>query len=103
MKYTYIGILTAIALLIGMTAQAGVTHSWTNNAGWILQSQTNALSVGISNNWVDVPGSDSFDSTNITLDAEGAAHDRRVEGGMSRLLKRCGLPVSAIARRSRWS
>lgn len=35
--------------------------------GWILQYQTNALSSGLSTNWVDVPGSASVTSTNLTI------------------------------------
>jgi autotransporter-associated beta strand protein len=34
--------------------------------GWILQTQTNSLNVGISTNWTDVPGSASMTSTYIT-------------------------------------
>ena len=41
--------------------------SWPTNQGWRLLEQTNALSKGLSTNWVDVtPGSSS--STNITVD-----------------------------------
>lgn len=40
--------------------------SWPTNSGWILQMQTNGLASG---NWVDVPGSGSMTSTNITVDA----------------------------------
>jgi autotransporter-associated beta strand protein len=45
--------------------------SWPTNLGWILQSQTNALNVGLvvnSNAWFDIPGSSSVTSTNYTLD-----------------------------------
>lgn len=35
--------------------------------GWILQQQTNSLSVGVSTNWVDVAGSGSITATNITI------------------------------------
>ncbi len=47
---------------------AGVlTLSWPAGEGWRLEQQTNALSTGISTNWVDVtPGSTS--TTNITVD-----------------------------------
>jgi autotransporter-associated beta strand protein len=38
--------------------------SWPTNGGWILQSETNLL----SNAWVDVAGSGSVTSTNITID-----------------------------------
>ena len=48
---------------------AGVlTLSWPAGEGWRLEQQTNALSTGLSTNWVDVtPGSAS--TTNITVDA----------------------------------
>jgi hypothetical protein len=42
--------------------------SWPDHAGWTLQTQTNALSTGLSNNWLDVPGSTSVTSTNMTVD-----------------------------------
>ena len=35
--------------------------------GWVLQSQTNSLNVGISTNWYDVPGSGSVTNQNIPL------------------------------------
>jgi autotransporter-associated beta strand protein len=45
-----------------------LTLSWPTNAGWTLQQQTNSLSIGLSTNWVDVPGSTGITSTNITMD-----------------------------------
>jgi fibronectin-binding autotransporter adhesin len=47
---------------------AGVlTLAWPGGLGWRLEQQTNALSTGLSTNWVDVtPGSVS--TTNITVD-----------------------------------
>ncbi|MDB6111393.1 MAG: Autotransporter-associated beta strand repeat protein, partial [Pedosphaera sp.] len=44
--------------------------SWPTNLGWILQSQTNALSTGLvtnSNAWFDVAGSAAVTSTNLTI------------------------------------
>jgi autotransporter-associated beta strand protein len=42
--------------------------SWpTDHLGWILQTQTNSLNVGLSTNWVDVAGSANVIQTNITL------------------------------------
>ena len=35
--------------------------------GWVLQLQTNSLSVGIANNWVDVPGSASSTSATVPI------------------------------------
>ena len=34
-----------------------LTLGWPTNLGWILQSETNALGVGLYTNWVDVNGS----------------------------------------------
>jgi autotransporter-associated beta strand protein len=42
--------------------------SWPAGQGWVLQVQTNNLSTGLGTNWVDVPNSTSFSSTNITVD-----------------------------------
>ncbi len=42
--------------------------SWPlDHVGWLLQAQTNSLSVGLSTNWVDVPGSDALISESITV------------------------------------
>jgi len=43
-------------------------HWPADHLGWWLQSQTNSLSVGLATNWVDVAGSSSVTSTNITMD-----------------------------------
>lgn len=45
-----------------------LTLSWPTNAGWTLQMQTNNLATGLGTNWVNVPGSDSITTTNITVD-----------------------------------
>jgi len=45
-----------------------LTVNWpTTHLGWILQSQTNSLSVGLKTNWTDVPGSSGMTSTNLTI------------------------------------
>ena len=45
-----------------------LTLSWpADHLGWFLQSQTNSRSIGLSSNWLDVPGSDLVTSTNITV------------------------------------
>ena len=44
-----------------------------------LQQQTNNASVGLANNWVDVPGSGSITSTNITINPA----ERKDEGDYS--------------------
>jgi hypothetical protein len=47
-----------------------LTLSWpADHLGWILQSQTNSLSVGISGNWTDVAGSETGTQSVITIDA----------------------------------
>jgi autotransporter-associated beta strand protein len=47
---------------------SSLSLSWPeDHLGWVLQQQTNALSTGVSTNWVDVPGSASITSTNITI------------------------------------
>jgi autotransporter-associated beta strand protein len=43
-----------------------LTLSWPAGQGWRLESQTNALSIGISNNWAEAAGS-SVSSTNFTI------------------------------------
>ncbi len=45
-----------------------LTLSWpADHTGWYLQVQTNNLSNGLSNNWVDVPNSQLVNTTNITV------------------------------------
>jgi hypothetical protein len=44
-----------------------LTLSWPTNQYWILQSQTNSLSVGLSTNWADVAGSASVTNMNFTI------------------------------------
>jgi autotransporter-associated beta strand protein len=47
--------------------------SWpADHLGWILQSQTNSLSTGISPNWFDVPGSASSTSAVINMNPANA-------------------------------
>ena len=51
-----------------VTGGTTLTLSWpTDHLGWILQQQTNSLSVGLGTNWVDVAGSSSVTSTNLTI------------------------------------
>ena len=46
-----------------------VVISWpTDHTGWHLQVQTNSTSVGVSGNWVTVPGSDLVNSLNFPID-----------------------------------
>ena len=45
------------------------TLSWPgSHLGWLLQTQTNSLSVGITTNWVDVSGSETGTNSVITMD-----------------------------------
>jgi autotransporter-associated beta strand protein len=47
--------------------------SWpADHLGWLLQSQTNSLSTGISTNWFDVPGSASSTSAVINMNPDNA-------------------------------
>jgi len=47
--------------------------SWpADHLGWLLQSQTNSLSTGISTNWFDVPGSASSTSAVINMNPANA-------------------------------
>jgi hypothetical protein len=57
-----------------------LTLSWpADHLGWRLQFQTNALSTGLSTNWVTLPGSDLVASTNITINpGPGAVFYRMV-------------------------
>jgi fibronectin-binding autotransporter adhesin len=48
--------------------------SWpADHTGWTLQVQTNNLNVGLSNNWVDMPGSTSVDSVTNTINPTNGA------------------------------
>jgi hypothetical protein len=50
-----------------------------DHTGWRLQAQTNPISVGLSNNWVDVPGSTSVNSYSVTLNpANGTVFYRMI-------------------------
>jgi hypothetical protein len=45
-----------------------MTLSWpADHLGWLLQSQTNTLGVGLGTNWVDVPGSGSVTSASLPI------------------------------------
>jgi autotransporter-associated beta strand protein len=45
-----------------------MTLSWPNShLGWILQAQTNLLSIGLNTNWADLPGSSAVVSTNLPI------------------------------------
>jgi hypothetical protein len=43
--------------------------SWPpDHLGWLLQVQTNALTIGLSTNWVTIPGSDALTNLAVPLD-----------------------------------
>jgi fibronectin-binding autotransporter adhesin len=63
------GINTTPTNIIFSASGGSLSLSWPDHLGWILQSQTNVLGIGLSTNWVDVPGSAAITSTNITLNA----------------------------------
>jgi hypothetical protein len=45
-----------------------LTISWpATHLGWILQSQTNALNIGLGTNWQDIAGTASVTSTNLSI------------------------------------
>ena len=55
--------------LVWSVSGSSLTLTWpTNQVGWDLQAQTNTLSVGISNNWVPVPGSTGTNSMTLPVD-----------------------------------
>ncbi len=68
---TVIGTFTTASYPTNITfAVSGSTLSlsWpATHLGWILQSQTNSIAVGISTNWTDVPGTAAVTSTNMAV------------------------------------
>ena len=57
-----------------------VNLSWpADHLGWHLQAQTNTVNVGLSTNWVTIPGSDTVTSTNYPANpANGAVFYRLI-------------------------
>jgi autotransporter-associated beta strand protein len=57
-----------------------LTLSWpADHTGWKLQAQTNSLGSGLGTNWVTIPGTDSSNTYNATLNpANGAVFYRMV-------------------------
>ena len=57
------------------TVNAGtLTLAWPqDHTGWTLQVQTNSSSVGLGNNWVDVPGSTATNAVSIPISASSGA------------------------------
>lgn len=60
-------VVPAAAHLTNSVSAGVLSLSWPAGEGWTLQMQTNALNVGLSTNWVTVPGSSSISSTNISI------------------------------------
>jgi hypothetical protein len=60
---------------ISYTVSGGtVAFTWpATHLGWILQSQTNSLSVGIGNTWYDIPDTANVTSTNIPVNPANPA------------------------------
>jgi fibronectin-binding autotransporter adhesin len=51
-----------------------LTLSWpADHKGWYLQSQTNSALVGLTTNWVTVPGSDQVTATNIAINSNNGS------------------------------
>lgn len=60
--------------LTSVFSPGSVALSWpATHAGWILQAQTNSNAVGLSTNWVDVPGSDAVTGTNLAVNPASPA------------------------------
>ena len=51
-----------------------MTLSWpASYTGWRLETQTNSLNVGLSNNWVAVPGSTTVNTVTLPINAASGA------------------------------
>jgi autotransporter-associated beta strand protein len=81
------GILSVVATVnttptnITTTVSGNVlTLSWPpDHTGWRLQSQTNSITSGLNTNWTDMPGTESVNSTNITMNpANGSVFYRMI-------------------------
>ena len=78
------GVLTIIPTLpitptnLTYSVQSNSIHlNWPPGyTGWILQSQTNPASVGLSTNWVDVPGSAATDAVTFPIGPASAVFFR---------------------------
>ena len=52
--------------------------SWPEGLGWRLQTQTNARSIGLRTNWVDVAGGTSSPFTNVINRTNGTVFYRLI-------------------------
>ena len=66
--------------LVPLVSGGNLNLSWPlNQLGWELQTQTNPLTIGVSNNWVTVPGSTLTNSVSFPIDStKGAVFYRLV-------------------------
>lgn len=64
--------------IVSVVVGRNLDLSWPSDyTGWILQSQTNAINIGLSTNWVTVPGSSTTNHVVIPIDpANGSAFFR---------------------------
>jgi len=75
-----IGVNTAPTNITTVVSGSLLTLSWpADHTGWRLQVQTNSLSTGLNTNWVDVAGSTTVNSVNVTMNpANGTVFYRMV-------------------------
>jgi fibronectin-binding autotransporter adhesin len=66
--------------IVGVVVGGNLDLSWPPDyTGWILQGQTNAINIGLSNNWATVPGSSTTNHVVIPIDkANGSSFFRLV-------------------------
>ena len=76
-QWTAIDVINYRDTLPANPMNGGVMGCWlnwpTNYKGWVPQPQTNSLSVGISNNWVDVIGSGATNQLTVPLNPQSPA------------------------------
>ncbi|HWI58327.1 MAG TPA: hypothetical protein VNZ22_13960 [Bacillota bacterium] len=79
-QVTGAGIPTTPTNLVTVVTGNTLDISWPSNyTGWRLEAQTNSLSVGLSQNWVTVPGSTTTNRLSFQLDkANGTVFFRLV-------------------------
>jgi fibronectin-binding autotransporter adhesin len=60
--------------IVALVSGGNLNLSWpSDHTGWSLQTQTNALGVGLSTNWVTVPGSTATNEVSIPINAANPA------------------------------
>jgi hypothetical protein len=69
-----IGALPPLASLSAAAGAGGLQLAWPNDqVGWQLQVQTNSLAVGVSTNWVTIPGTASTNSFSVPIERSNPA------------------------------